>query len=93
MYADMEIYQKDQGYSGGLERRMKKKFNMVDLDCANCAAKMETVIGKIDGVKSAVVSFMAQKLTIEAEEDQFERILKEAQAAVKKVDSECYIEI
>lgn len=72
---------------------MKKKFNMVDLDCANCAAKMETAISKIDGVKSAVVSFMAQKLTIEAEEDQFERILKEAQAAVKKVDSECYIEI
>ena len=66
---------------------------MVDLDCANCAAKMETAISKIDGVKSAVVSFMAQKLTIEAEEDQFERILKEAQAAVKKVDSECYIEI
>lgn len=72
---------------------MKKKFNMVDLDCANCAAKMEAAIQKIDGVQSAVVSFMAQKLTIEAEEDQFERILKEAQAAVKKVDSECSIEI
>ena len=75
-----------------LEIRMKKKFNMVDLDCANCAAKMEAAIQKIDGVKSATVSFMAQKLTIDAEEDQFDRILKEALAAVKKVDSECSIE-
>lgn len=72
---------------------MKKKYNMVDLDCANCAAKMEAAIQKIDGVKSAAVSFMAQKLTIEADEDQLDRILKEAQAAVKKIDSECSIEV
>ena len=43
------------------ERKMKKKFKMVDLDCANCAAKMEDAIKKIDGVNDATVSFMMQK--------------------------------
>lgn len=70
---------------------MKKRFDMEDLDCANCAAKMEAAIKKIDGVKDATVSFMAQKLTIEAEEADFDRIMKEAVKAVKKVDSDCSI--
>ena len=42
---------------------MKKKFKLQDLDCANCAAKMEESIKKIDGVNDAVVSFMTQKMT------------------------------
>ena len=46
---------------------MKKRFSMENLDCANCAAKMEAAIRRIDGVDGAVVSFMAQKLTIEAD--------------------------
>ena len=41
---------------------MKKKFKMQDVDCANCAAKMEEAIKKIDGLNDASVSFMAQKL-------------------------------
>ena len=45
---------------------MKKAFKLRDLDCANCAAKMEAAIQKISGVKSASVNFMAQKLTLEA---------------------------
>jgi len=64
---------------------------MEDLDCANCAAKMEEAIKKIAGVQDATVSFMAQKLTIEAEEADFDRIMKEAVKAVKKVDSDCSI--
>lgn len=70
---------------------MKKRFDMEDLDCANCAVKMEEAIKKIDGVADAVVSFMAQKLTIEAAEEDFERIMKEAVKAVKKIDSDCSI--
>ena len=70
---------------------MKKRFDMEDLDCANCAAKMEAAIKKIDGVKDATVSFMAQKLTIEAEEEDFDRIMKEAVKAVKKVEPDCEI--
>lgn len=70
---------------------MKKRFDMQDLDCANCAAKMENAIKKIDGVKDATVSFMAQKLTIEAEEDDFEKIMPQVIKAVKKVDSDCEV--
>ena len=43
---------------------MKKTFKLIDLDCANCAAKMETAIKKIDGVADASVSFMTQKMTM-----------------------------
>ena len=48
---------------------MKKKFKLEDLDCANCAAKMEEAIKKIPGVNDANVSFMAQKMTIDAEDE------------------------
>lgn len=70
---------------------MKKKFKMQDLDCANCAAKMEDGIRKIDGVKEATISFMAQKLTIEAEEDRFEEIMTQAVKVCSKVDPDCKI--
>ena len=70
---------------------MKKKFKMENLDCANCAAKMETAIKKIDGVEDAVVSFMMQKLTIVADDARFEEIMEQAQACCSKVDAECKI--
>lgn len=70
---------------------MKKVFKMQDLDCANCAAKMEAAISKIPGVQKAVMNFMTQKLTIEAEETELERIMEEAQKAVSKVDRDCLI--
>ena len=47
---------------------MKKKFKLTDLDCANCAAKMEDAIKKLDGVNDASVSFMMQKMTIDADD-------------------------
>ena len=56
---------------------MKKKFKLVDLDCANCAAKMEGAIKKIDGVNDATVSFLTQKLTLDAEDARFEAVLDE----------------
>ena len=71
---------------------MKKKFKMVNLDCANCAAKMETAIGKIDGVESAVISFMAQKLTLVAADDRFDAIVDLAEAACQRIDADCYLE-
>jgi len=70
---------------------MKKVFKMQDLDCANCAAKMEAAISKIPGVQKAIMNFMTQKLTLEADEAEFDRILTEAQKAVSKVDKECLI--
>lgn len=70
---------------------MKKTFKLEDLDCANCAAKMENGIKKIDGVKNATVSFMTQKLTLEADDDKFDAILKEAVKVCKKVEPDCTI--
>lgn len=70
---------------------MKKTFKLIDLDCANCAAKMETAIKKIDGVKDATVSFMTQKMTIEADDERFDDIVREAVKVCKKVEPNCEI--
>lgn len=65
---------------------MKKTFKLEDLDCANCAAKMEAAIRKIDGVTDVSVSFILQKMTIEAPDDVFERVVKDAVKAVRRVE-------
>ena len=70
---------------------MKKKFKMEELDCANCAAKMEAAIKKIEGVNEVSINFLAQKMIIDADDARFEQIMKEAQAACSKVDPECKI--
>ncbi len=70
---------------------MKKKFKMENLECAHCAGKMEEKIKKINGVQEASISFMTQKLTIEAEEEDFEAILAEADKIVSKIESDCRI--
>ena len=70
---------------------MKKTYKMIDLDCANCAAKMEEAIKKIDGVTSASVSFMTQKMTIEGDDSRFDQIVKEAVKVCRKVEPDCEI--
>ena len=70
---------------------MKKKFKMENLDCAHCAAKMEEAIKKINGVTDASVNFMLQKLTIEADDNKFDEIMKQAQTACKKIEPDCEI--
>ncbi len=70
---------------------MKKKFKLQDLDCANCAAKMEDAIKKIAGVHDASVSFMTQKMMIDAEEAQFEEIMKKVAQVCAKVEPDCKI--
>ena len=70
---------------------MKKKFKMQDLDCAHCAAKMEEAIKKIDGVNDAAISFMAQKLTVDAEDDKFDSIMEEVVKTCRKVEPDCKI--
>ncbi|MDE6245235.1 MAG: heavy-metal-associated domain-containing protein [Treponemataceae bacterium] len=70
---------------------MKKVFKLEDLDCANCAAKMERAIAKIDGVASATVSFMTQRLTVEADDARFDDIMKEIVKTCKKVEPDCQI--
>lgn len=70
---------------------MKKKFKLEDLDCANCAAKMENAIKKIDGVNDASVSFMAQKMTIDAVDEKFDEIMEQVVSVCAKVEPDCKI--
>ncbi|MCR4615673.1 MAG: heavy-metal-associated domain-containing protein [Clostridiales bacterium] len=69
---------------------MKKIFKLEDLDCANCAAKMEEKINKIDGVKSASVSFVTQKMTIETDDD-IDEIMKKVVKICKKIEPDMSI--
>ena len=70
---------------------MKKHFKLRDLDCANCAAKMEEAIKRLDGVNDAAVSFMTQKLTLDADDARFDEILQQAVKICKKVEPDCTI--
>lgn len=65
---------------------MKKKFKMQNLDCAHCAEKMEAAIKKLDGVNDASVSFFAEKVMIDAEDEKFESVLQQAIECVHKVN-------
>ncbi len=70
---------------------MKKVFRLNDLDCANCAAKMERAIAKIEGVEKVSVSFLTQRLSIEADEGLFDGIMERVEKACKKVEPGCSI--
>lgn len=66
---------------------MKKKYKC-DVDCANCAAKMEDAVKKIEGVKNVQINFMTQKFMLEADEDVFDDVLEKCVKTMKKVDSD-----
>ena len=70
---------------------MKKIYKLENLDCANCAAKMEDAVKKIDGVSDANVNFMRQRLTIEADDSLFEEILRKAEKACRKIEPDLKI--
>ena len=70
---------------------MKKRFNLEDLDCANCAAKMEAAIKKIDGVHDASVNFLTQKMMVDADDARFDAIMDEVVKVCKKVEPDCVI--
>ena len=70
---------------------MKKVYRLEDLDCANCAAKMERAVAKIDGVNEVSISFMGQRMSIDADEGRFEEIMDNVVKACKKVEPDCMI--
>lgn len=72
---------------------MKKTFKLIDLDCANCARKMEDAINKLDGINAATVSFMTQKLTLDAADDRFDEIVQAVVKCCKRVEPDCQIVI
>lgn len=70
---------------------MKKTYK-IEVDCANCANKMEVAARKTDGVKDASVNFMALKMTVEFEEDRKpEEVMKQVLKNCKKVEDDCEI--
>lgn len=72
---------------------MKRIIRLSDLDCANCAAKMENCVRKIDGVDSVTVSFMNQKMTVEYAESEEPRILEEVKKVCSKIEPDCVLHI
>jgi len=72
---------------------MMKKTYKIEVDCANCAQKMEDAANTVSGVEKATVSFMAQKLLLEADDDKFDAVLKDAVKAAKKVEPDFEIEL
>ena len=70
---------------------MKKTFKLIDLDCANCAAKMEDGIKKLSGVNDASVSFLTQKMTVDADDSRFEQIMDEVVKVCGKIEPDCEI--
>lgn len=70
---------------------MTKIFKLEDLDCANCAAKMERAITKIDAVNAANVSFISQKLIIDADETNFDQIMQKVVKVCKRIEPDCRI--
>jgi len=65
---------------------MKKTFKLAGLDCANCAAKIETELQKIPGITAATVSFMTTKMTLEAEREAMPSIIEQAAAIIKRLE-------
>lgn len=70
---------------------MTKTFKMQDLDCANCARKMEDAIRKLDGVAEVHVNFLTQKMVLTADDARFDEIVQEAVKLVRRVDPDCRV--
>lgn len=65
---------------------MQKVYNVKNLDCGSCAAKIERAISKLDGVENAQMNFMTQKLSVEASEDRLKTLLPDIEKAAKKIE-------
>lgn len=70
---------------------MTKRFRLHNLDCANCAAKMEAAIRKLDGVEDCSISFMTQRMVLTAPDARFDEILAQAQACIARVEPDCEV--
>ena len=70
---------------------MKKSFIIEELECAHCAAKIEEKIKKLKGVNSASVNFLAQKIIIDAVDEQFDEITERVVAICKQIEPDCNV--
>lgn len=72
---------------------MKKTFELEDLDCANCAAKIEAAIAKLDGVMAVSVNYIMQKMTIEAADDEFDAVMKKVVKLCRRIEPDMRIKL
>ena len=70
---------------------MKKKFKVEGIDCPNCAAKIEEMVGKLEGITSSKINFMAEKLTVEVEESALEGLLENIKKTVNIVEPDAVV--
>lgn len=70
---------------------VKKVYKMEDLDCANCARKMQDAICKLEGVSSCDINFMMQKMTLEFDDAEESKIVKSVKKCVKKIEPDCTV--
>lgn len=70
---------------------MRKSFKLDEIDCANCAAKLEDKIKQLPGVTSVSVNFMLQKLTLEADDASFDDVLDSVVKLVSDIEPDCEI--
>ena len=74
---------------------MKRVFTIKNIDCANCAAKIEDKINKINGVEEAVLNFMMEKLTVEFiadTDDEVFKVIEEIKKVVGKIEPDAFFE-
>ena len=65
---------------------MKRVIKLQDLDCANCAAKIENAVKKLEGVTGVKVNFLSQKMELEVPDDKYDSVLSEAKKIIKKIE-------
>ena len=70
---------------------MKRRYTLENLGCANCAAKMEEKIKKLDGVNSVTVNFITTKMVLDVEDDKFDSVLAQAKDIIKSIEP--YVEV
>ena len=70
---------------------MRKSFRLDEIDCANCALKLQDALARVDGVRSVSVNFMTQKLTLEAEDARFDAVLDQVVKTAARVEPDCEI--
>ena len=71
---------------------MKSKFKIKGLDCANCAGELERAIQKIEGIESANINFMTEKMQLEYDETRKEEIMQTVKKVIKKEEPDVTIE-
>ena len=70
---------------------MRKSFKLDEIDCANCARKLQDELAKLDGVDDVSVNFMTQKLTLSAADERFDEVLGRVVALTAKIEPDCEI--